>query len=48
MKTVDFVETIAAFDLNIGRFKQLDEKIKVYEYSRSRSNCFSQKPLDPF
>ena len=32
-----FLETIAACDLNIGRYNQLDELIKVYEYSRSRS-----------
>ena len=32
-----FLETIAACDLNIGRFKQLNELIKVSEYSRSRS-----------
>ena len=37
VKLVDFSETIAAFDLNIGRCKQPDEKTKVYEYSRSRS-----------
>ena len=37
MKTVDFLETIAACNLNIGRCKQLAESIKVYEYSRSRS-----------
>ena len=30
--TVDCLEIIAACDLNIGRCKQLDEKIKVYEY----------------
>ena len=37
MKTMNFFETIAACDLNIGRCKQLDELIKVYEYSRSMS-----------
>ena len=37
MKTVDFLETIAAWDLNIGRCKQLDEQIKEYEYSMSMS-----------
>ena len=37
MKTVEFLETAAACDLNMGRYKQLDEQIKVYEYSRSRS-----------
>ena len=30
-----YLEIIAACDLNIGRCKQLDELIKVYEYSRS-------------
>ena len=30
-----FLETNAACELNIGRCKQLDELIKVYEYSRS-------------
>ena len=57
MKTVDFLETIAACDLNIGSCKQLNDLIKVYEYSRSRSfldfgprsfTCFSQKQLDLF
>ena len=33
-----FLETIATCDLNIDRCKQLDEKVKVYEYSRSRSS----------
>ena len=37
MITMDFLETIAACDLSIGRCKQLDKKIKVYEYSRSKS-----------
>ena len=38
MKTVDFSETIAACDLNVGRCRQLDEYMKVHvcEYSRSR------------
>ena len=31
------LETIAACELNIGRCKQLDDLIKVYEYSRLRS-----------
>ena len=30
MKTVDFSETIAAFDLVVGRYRQLSELIKVY------------------
>ena len=37
MKTVDFSETIAAFDLKVGRCRQLIEIMKVCEYSRSRS-----------
>ena len=37
MKTVDFSETIAACDLKVGRYKQVIEFMKVYEYSRSRS-----------
>ena len=32
MKTVDFSETIAACDLKVGRFRQVIEFIKVYEY----------------
>ena len=35
MKSIDFSETIAACDLNIGRCSQLVEKIKVCENSRS-------------
>ena len=37
MNPVDVLETIAAFDLSIGRYKQLDKYMKLYEYSRSRS-----------
>ena len=37
MKTVDFSETIAAFDLKVGRCRQLIEFMKVCEYCRSRS-----------
>ena len=37
MKTVDFSEYIAAFDLKVGRCRQLIEFIKVCELSRSRS-----------
>ena len=48
MKTVDFLETIVACDRKIGRFKQLDEVIKVYEYYIKIKTCFSQKPLDLF
>ena len=31
-KTVDFSETIAACDLDVGRCRQLIEFMKVYEY----------------
>ena len=37
MKTVDFSETIAASDLNVGRSRHLIEYMKVCEYCRSRS-----------
>ena len=37
MKTVDFSETIAASDLKVGRYSQLIELMKIFEYSRSRS-----------
>ena len=39
MKAVDFLETIAACDLKVGRSKQLIEKMKIHvcEYSRSMS-----------
>ena len=37
MKTVDFSETIEACDLKVGRYRQLHEFMKVYEYLRSRS-----------
>ena len=32
MKTVDFSETIAASDLNVGRSRHLFEYMKVCEY----------------
>ena len=32
MKTVDFLETIAASDLKIGRSRHLNECMKVFEY----------------
>ena len=32
MKTVDFSETIEAFDLKVGRYKQLIDIMKVCEY----------------
>ena len=35
MKTVDFSETIAACDLNDGRYRQIVVFMKIYENSRS-------------
>ena len=32
MKTVDFSETIEACDLKVGRYKQLHDFMKVFEY----------------
>ena len=32
MKTMDFSETVAAYDLKAGRCRQLIEIMKVYEY----------------
>ena len=32
MKTVDFSETIEAFDLKVGRYRQLIKIMKVCEY----------------
>ena len=32
MKTVNFLETVAACDLKVGRCRQLIEFMKVYEY----------------
>ena len=32
MKTVDFSETIEAFDLKFGRYRQLNDILKVCEY----------------
>ena len=32
MKTVDFSETIEACDLEVGRYRQLIDSIKVCEY----------------
>ena len=37
MKTVDFSETIEACDLKVGRYRQLNDFMKVCEYLRSRS-----------
>ena len=32
MKTVDFLETIEAFELKVGRYRQLIDFTKVCEY----------------
>ena len=32
MKTVDFLEIIEACDLKVGRYRQLIDFMKVYEY----------------
>ena len=48
MKTVDFSETIAAFDLEVGRCRQLIEVIKVNmsdDSSPSYSQNFSFKAI---
>ena len=37
MKTVDFSETNEACDLKVGRYRQLNDFMKVCGYSRSRS-----------
>ena len=37
MKTVDFSEIIEAFDLKVGKYRQLIDFMKVCEYLRSRS-----------
>ena len=37
MKTVDFSETIVASYLKVGTYTQLNELIKICEYSRSKS-----------
>ena len=37
MKTVDFSETIEACDLKVGRYRQLNDFMKVCEYLRSKS-----------
>ena len=37
-KTMDFLETIVAFDIKVGRCSQLNEYMKLYEYQRSRSS----------
>ena len=37
MKIVDFSESIAVYDLKVGRCGQLNEFMKVCEYKRSKS-----------
>ena len=37
VKTMDFSETIVVYDINLSRFSQLNEYMKLYEYQRSRS-----------
>ena len=37
MKTVNFSETVEACDLKVGRYRQLNDIMKVCEYLRSRS-----------
>ena len=32
MKSVDFSETIEAFDLKVGRYRQLNDLMKICEY----------------
>ena len=32
METVDFSETIEACDLKVGRYRQLNDFMKAYEY----------------
>ena len=37
MEIVDFTETIAACDLKIGRYRNVNELMEICDYSRSRS-----------
>ena len=37
METVDFLKTIECCDLKVGRYRQLNDFMKVCEYCRSRS-----------
>ena len=36
-KTMDFSETLAVYDIKVGRWSQQNEYMKLYEYQRSRS-----------
>ena len=37
VKTMDFSETIVVYDIKVGICSQLNEKMKLYEYQKSRS-----------
>ena len=37
VKTIDFSEIIVVYDIKVGRYSQLNEYMKLYEYKRSRS-----------
>ena len=53
MKIMDFSEAFEACDLKVGRYRQIIEFMKVYEYSRSRSfldlgpRSFTYKKIKP-
>ena len=36
-KIMDFSETVVVYDIKVGKFSQLNEYMKLYEYQRSRS-----------
>ena len=37
VKSMDFSETIVVYDIKVGRWIELNEYMKLYEYQRSRS-----------
>ena len=37
MKILDFPKTIAAYDLKVASYTELNDLIKLHEYQRSRS-----------
>ena len=37
VKQWTFSETIVVYDINVGRYNQLNKYMKIYEYQRSRS-----------
>ena len=37
VKIIDFSEIIVVYDIKVGRFSQLKEYMKLYEYQRSRA-----------